>query len=140
MIDFLINFPSKAPYDTALLLITAVYAFVAWRVLAAANYRDHTFAARMKYCRIVEASARNASKSSALRRPNSAEFTIRFSFARQRTDPESHLDSARIDAVLFRFAATVPAALLAQPESSAESAASPCVLCRSTARFESKKP
>lgn len=48
MIDFLINFPSKAPYDTALLVITAIYSVFAWRVLAAANDRDHTFAERME--------------------------------------------------------------------------------------------
>ena len=47
MIEFLINFPSKAPYDTALLVITAIYAVVAWRVLAAADDRDHSFAVRM---------------------------------------------------------------------------------------------
>jgi hypothetical protein len=71
MIDFLINFPSKAPYDTALLLITAVYAFVAWRVLAAANYRDHTFAARMKYWQDrLEASARERQQK---QRPSPAE-------------------------------------------------------------------
>ena len=71
MIDFLINFPSKAPYDTALLLITAIYAFVAWRVLAAANDRDHTFAPRMKHWQDkLEASARERARK---QRPSPAE-------------------------------------------------------------------
>lgn len=65
MIDFLINFPSKAPYDTALLLITAIYAFVAWRVLAAANDRDHSFAERMdRWHERLKASARERQQKS----------------------------------------------------------------------------
>lgn len=49
MIEFLVEFPSNAPVDTALLLIMAIYAVVASRVLADSEKRDNSMAERMRY-------------------------------------------------------------------------------------------
>lgn len=71
MIDFLIEFPSTSPVDTALLLVTIVYTILAWRVLAAATKRDPSVAQRMSHWQeVFEAAARERRSKS---RPSPAE-------------------------------------------------------------------
>lgn len=71
VIDFLMEFPSKAPVDTALLLITVVYVFLASRVFAAAGKRDHGTAARLQHWQSVFGEAARARRENT--RPSAAE-------------------------------------------------------------------
>jgi hypothetical protein len=67
----MIDLIRSAPYDTALLGITLIYAIAAYRLFRQANKRDHGFADRMeRWLERLEADARERQQKS---RPSPAE-------------------------------------------------------------------